>query len=200
MSLDCTTLGEASLVELFCEGKIAIACGQARYVLESERKDNFQFMSTLGVTDGNHEVMSFSPVDTMCVNSSAKNMDAAVALLKFLISSDSRDIFRADCYPTLVQMNASAAPITYDNESISACMAEAGTHTRTMPVCKGVNSMVESIMTNLQLMMLNELSPEKALEAMQSACTAALNSKTSHLASNSNTEHAAACSVFIPRK
>lgn len=176
MSADCTTIDTTSLTELFNEGKIAIACGEIGYVMDAERKDNFEVYSTLGVTDGSHEVMTFSPVDTMCVNANSKNVEAAVALLKFVTSNSVREHFRTDCYPTLVRMNASGDEIAYSNDSVTACMTQVGEHTRTMPVCKGVNSMVESMITNLQLLMLDELTPAETVEAMETAINTVLNS------------------------
>lgn len=127
------------------------------------------------VTDGKHDIMTLNPVDTMSVNAASKNVDAAVELLKFIISSDVRDHFRADCYTTLVQMNASGASVSYDNESVAACMAEAGAHSRQNYVGKGASSFDDIVATNLQLMILGELTPAETVEAMETAINAVIN-------------------------
>lgn len=175
MSEDCTTMDATAVCEMFNDGKIAIACGQVAYCMSAERKDDFEFVAALGVTDGKHDIMTLNPVDTMSVNAASKNVDAAVDLLKFIISSDVRDHFRADCYTTLVQMNASGASVSYDNESVAACMAEAGAHSRQNYVGKGASSFDDIVATNLQLMILGELTPAETVEAMETAINAVIN-------------------------
>lgn len=169
---DCTGIDGLAGIELFKEGKVAISFTEPGYVMTEDIP--FEWTASLGVSDGTHDLKTFSPMDTMSVNASSENIDASVALLKFLISVDQRDNFRETNYPTLAKMNASAADISYEPDFINDCMAQVGGSAKTMPVCKGVSSMTEAIFTNLQLMMMGELTPEEALEAMQNACTIAL--------------------------
>lgn len=173
LSTDCTGIEAISGIDLFKEGKIAISFTEPGYLMDQEI--DFEWTATLGVTDGQHNLYTFSPMDTISVNAASKHVDAAIALLKFLISEGQRNNFRETNYPTLAKLNASAEPIVYKEAFINDAMAKLGEHSKTMPVCKGVSTMTEVISTNLQLMMMDELTPEKALETMQAACTTELN-------------------------
>lgn len=172
LSKDCTGIDGTAALELFKEGKVAICFLEPGYVMTVDLP--FNWTAALGVSDGTHDLKTFSPVDTMSVNANSENIDASIALLKFLISVDQRDNFRQTNYPTLAKMNAAAADISYEPAFINDCMAQVSTSANTMPVCKGVSTMTEAIGTNLQLMMMGELTPAEALEAMQNACTIAL--------------------------
>ena len=172
LSPDCTTIDTEGVQNLFREGKTAIAAAEVGYIMDVK---DINTAFAFAVTDGKHDMMTFSPVDTMAVNADSNNKDAAIDLLKFLISTDSHVDFRTNnMYPALIRFNASDVPASYDNADIAALMENVGEYTRAMPVAKGIATMTDAMTTNLQLMMMNELTPEAALEAMQNACSAAL--------------------------
>ena len=172
MPKDVTSLNAQAGLDLFAEGKVAIVATEPGYVMGQEYP--FEWTASIGVSDGTHPVRTVSPLDMMSVNANSENVEAAVALLKWVTTAEQRDNFRETNYPTLAQMNASAAPITYDVPSIAACMEQMGEVGLTNPICRGAASMDEILYTNFQLMMMDELTPQEALDAMQRGCDAAL--------------------------
>ena len=173
LSEDCTGIDTTAQIDLFIEGKVAMLWGETWPYVDRSAEIDFEWTTSLGVAAAGAEVMTFCPTDMVAVNANAKNQGAAIEWLKFLLSVDQRNNFRENNYSTLLQLNKSADPIVYPVECINVDMAAAGEHTRALPIVKGCSTMTTEMCTNVQLMMMNELTPQEALDAIQAACEAA---------------------------
>ena len=173
LSEDCTGIDTTAQIDLFIEGKVAMLWGETWPYVDRSAEIDFEWTTSLGIAPEGGSVMTFCPTDMVAVNANAKNQGAAIEWLKFLLSVDQRNNFRENCYSTLLQLNKSADPITYPADCINADMAAAGEHTRALPIVKGCSTMTTDMCTNVQLMMMGELTPEEAVAAIQAACEAA---------------------------
>ena len=173
LSEDCTGIDTTAQIDLFIEGKVAMLWGETWPYVDRSAEIDFEWTTSLGVAAAGAEVMTFCPTDMVAVNANAKNQGAAIEWLKSLLSVDQRNNFRENNYSTLLQLNKSADPIVYPVECINVDMAAAGEHTRALPIVKGCSTMTTEMCTNVQLMMMNELTPQEALDAIQAACEAA---------------------------
>ena len=173
LSEDCTGIDTTAQIDLFIEGKVAMLWGETWPYVDRSAEIGFEWTTSLGVAAAGAEVMTFCPTDMVAVNANAKNQGAAIEWLKFLLSVEQRNNFRENNYSTLLQLNKSADPIVYPVECINVDMAAAGEHTRALPIVKGCSTMTTEMCTNVQLMMMNELTPQEALDAIQAACEAA---------------------------
>lgn len=173
---DAVTINVGALHELFNEGKVAMCAGEAAAFVNNATQDEIDFNWTMNIAlnDGTHDSRTFSPCDTMAVNAGSENVDAAIALLKFLIRTDSRMDFKENVYPSLSQMNADMAPSEYDYDFVARDMAVIGQYAKPLPVCKGLSTITEAIKSNEQLLVMGELTPAAACQAMQAAAQAAI--------------------------
>jgi hypothetical protein len=160
-------------IDLFIEGKVAMLWGETWPYVDRSAEIDFEWTTALGIAPAGGKVMTFCPTDMVAVNANAQNQGAAIEWLKFLLSVEQRNNFRENNYSTLLQLNKSADPIVYPVDCINADMAAAGEHTRALPIVKGCSTMTTDMCTNVQLMMMNELTPEEAVAAIQAACEAA---------------------------
>lgn len=176
LSKDAVATQYGALNDLFLEGKVAMCAGEAAAFVQfyEDQGRDFNWTMNISLNDGEHESCTFSPCDTMAVNADSANVDAAVALLKFLIRTDSREDFKAANYPTLAQLNADMAPDEFAWDFVARDMAVIGSHSKPLPVCKGISTITEAIKTNEQLLVMGELTPEEACQAMQDAAQAAI--------------------------
>ncbi len=173
LSEDCTGIDTTAQIDLFIEGKIAMLWGETWPYVDRASEIGFEWTTSLGIAPEGGKVMTFCPTDMVAVNANAKNQGAAIEWLKFLLSVEQRNNFRETNYTTLLQLNKSAEPIVYPVDCINADMAAAGEHTRALPIVKGCSTMTTEMCTNVQLMMMGELTPEEAVAAIQAACEAA---------------------------
>lgn len=176
LSQDAVTINISALHELFSEGKVAMCAGEAAAFVNSadQGEINFNWTMNIALNDGAHDSRTFAPCDTVAVSAGSKNVDAAVALLKFLIRTDSRTDFKEQCYPALCQMNADMTPDVYTYDFVARDMAVIGQYSKPLPVCKGLATITEAIKSNEQLLVMGKLTPEAACQAMQAAAQAAI--------------------------
>ena len=174
LSEDCTGIDTTAQIDLFIEGKVAMLWGETWPYVDRSAEIDFEWTTSLGIAPEGGSVMTFCPTDMVAVNANAKNQGAAIEWLKFLLSVEQRNNFRETNYSTLLQLNKSADPIVYPVDCINADMAAAGDHTRALPIVKGCSTMTTDMCTNVQLMMMDELTPQEALDAIQAACEAAI--------------------------
>ena len=174
LSEDCTGIDTTAQIDLFIEGKVAMLWGETWPYVDRSAEIDFEWTTALGIAPAGGKVMTFCPTDMVAVNANAQNQGAAIEWLKFLLSVDQRNNFRENNYSTLLQLNKSADPIVYPVDCINADMAAAGEHTRALPIVKGCSTMTTDMCTNIQLMMMGELTPAEAVAAIQAACEVAV--------------------------
>ena len=174
LSEDCTGIDTTAQIDLFIEGKVAMLWGETWPYVDRSAEIDFEWTTALGIAPAGGKVMTFCPTDMVAVNVNAQNQGAAIEWLKFLLSVDQRNNFRENNYSTLLQLNKSADPIVYPVDCINVDMAAAGEHTRALPIVKGCSTMTTDMCTNVQLMMMGELTPAEAVAAIQAACEAAV--------------------------
>ena len=129
---------------------------------------------TLGLSDGTNHAKTFYPIDTMSVNAGSKNVDAAIALLKFITSAETHSNFRENVHASQVQLHTTEAAPEYPTQWVADNMAVLNDYAMVMPVAKGVPAMQAALFTNYQLLIMGELTPEECVAAMQDACATAL--------------------------
>ena len=172
LSKNAVTLGEENVVELFVEGKVAMATLPPALVLGVDK--DFEYYSNAGVSKAGCDVVTFSGYDALSVNANSKNLDAAIALLKYIVSTEGREDFRANYEPSVGAMNADMQPTVYDEECVTETVATIAEHGRPLPVCKGLPSIIEAIKTNEQLLVMGDITPEEACKAMQTSAVLAV--------------------------
>lgn len=171
VSADCLSIDQERCSDLFADGKIAMATYEAQYA--TDRDFDFNWRHTLGVNDGQHETMTWSPIDCISINANTENTDAALALFKYLISVENRKFLRENTGSAHICMNASDSYDIPNADKIES-VEEMSAHTRGVPITKGMSDMQEIIATNVQLMAMGELTPQEAMDAMQKACESRL--------------------------
>lgn len=173
LSTDCTSIDANYATELFAQGKVAMMPVKGAVLYNHDDMD-FEYKVTLGITDGDKDLYCFYPMDYMSVNANSKNVDAAVTLLKWITSAESNAAFRADLNPTQINLLASEPEMVYEQEWAAENMPLLAKSGRNVPISKGTSSQNQVVFTNLQLLILGELSPEECAAAMQSGVEATL--------------------------
>ena len=175
MSTDCTSINTQGIADLFLEGKIAMCNIVANMLSKVDQSTiNFDYTVTLGLSDGTNHAKTFYPIDTMSVNAGSKNVDAAIALLKFITSAETHSNFRENVHASQVQLHTTEAAPEYPTQWVADNMAVLNDYAMVMPVAKGVPAMQAALFTNYQLLIMGELTPEECVAAMQDACATAL--------------------------
>ena len=175
LSTDCLTVDEQDAADLFVEGKSAItAINSYKLSTMDQSAISFDYTVKLGLSDGTHTAKVFYPIDTLSVNANSKNVEAAVALLKFVTSAETHQDFRNAISPEQVQLQTTEPAIEFDIDWVADGMANLNEHAKVIPIAKGMSSMQDALFVNYQLLLMGELTPEQSEHAMQDACETAL--------------------------
>lgn len=180
VSEDCTGIAPMSVIDLFEEGKVAIAFAQVSELVNRYRDEstvmstiNWTHVPSIAAKDGD-QIKTFCPVDMIAMNANAKNPEAAAKWLEYLMSADGHGKFRETFSPGLLKMSASEDyEYVYVHDSLAEYGPKMSEFTRGLPIAKGTQTMLTDITTNFQLMIMGELTPEEAVDAIQAACEAA---------------------------
>lgn len=168
LSEDSISMTCSDVVNLFNEGKVAVAAIGFDDLFTNTDKD-FEYEISYGVSDGAHEVKCFSPLDTISVNPNSKNVDASIVLLKWLLTDEARQSFRENLYGGLKRMNASEGACSTGCEKLDAVI-DLGSHAHPFAATKNCDAMRSQIWSIFQMMLMDEYSPDEALQEMQTIC------------------------------
>lgn len=167
LSTDCLGLEDSNVRDLFSEGKVAITVIDCPYSYVDE-SINYAFSTELADVKS----ASFCPVDTLAINAKTANMDASVALLKYMRS----DAVIADFFDALYKGGQilKSYPNVVTDEHMTDVLAHAE-RAFALPVAPNLQVVVDSCITNQQLMVMGTLTPEQALEQIQAEADKAFN-------------------------
>ncbi len=168
MSTDALGLEWSAYIDLVAQGQVAIAPLDAPTSYFSDAPFKWVFSTEMA----NVKSASFNPVDTIAVNAQSKNTDAAVALLKFVRSYDVQKEFYASFYP------GGSIRKSYDFVQIDPAMEQANSHPEysyALPIAPNLQVVIDSIVTNQQLVVMGDLTPEEALQQIQAEADKAFN-------------------------
>ncbi len=99
--------------------------------------------------------------DSLVLMSGSKNKEAAISLMKELTSVDMMEAFHADCY----QMPPISVDEKYlDDPKFESMYTEYADQFHALPVMKNFSQIESALYANLQQMMMDEMSPEEALQ------------------------------------
>ena len=99
--------------------------------------------------------------DSLVLMSGSKNKEAAISLMKALTSVDMMEAFHADCY----QMPPISVDEQYlDDPKFESMYTEYADQFHALPVMKNFSQIESALYANLQQMMMDEMSPEEALQ------------------------------------
>lgn len=168
MSTDALGLEWEAYLDLIMQGKVAVAPLDApmSYFADSD------FAWVFSTEMANKQSASFCPVDTMAVNAQSKNPEAAVALLKFIRSSECMKDHYEQFYPNGQILKS------YDFIETAPQMQQACSHPEygySLPIAPNLQLVIDSIVTNQQLVVMGDLTPEEALQQIQAEADKAFN-------------------------
>ena len=199
LSPDCLSIDAMGASNMFYQSRAAVCTVYAESPLYSAPEDvfyvendagelkqiykPFEYIITFGVGNNGNVAKSACPVDTMAVNANSENPDAAVAFLKFLCE-DGYDIYVS--YYT-EQFGAEESdkiivpPLFEGDVGREIChdwhqemVDNLDTHTYVMPIVTGAATMDVVIFSNIQMLIMGEMTPQECVDAMQAECTAAM--------------------------
>ncbi|WP_428769979.1 sugar ABC transporter substrate-binding protein [Treponema sp. HNW] len=146
-----------SVRDLFVQGKVAIASMDANSAATLKQSNiNWTYLPSFQ----NKTKAIWVASDALIMNNASKNKELAASLMKFITSKDTMTAFHTEisAFPSITfDEGYNADPIfkpLFDNES---------QYFRTLPVAEGAFKVMDNLLKNLQLMMLGDLTPEKAI-------------------------------------
>lgn len=157
LSKESLSLDTNTVRNLFIQGKVAIATLDS-YSSNALRKANINWSFIPSFQDKTKAIWVAS--DSLIMNKACKNKELAASLMKFITSKEVMAAFHTQL--------AQFPPITND-ESYNADPAfqtlfkTENAYFHTLPVVQGVFKVTDNLLKNLQLMMLGDLTPEKAI-------------------------------------
>ena len=146
-----------SVRNLFVQGKVAIASMDAKSA-NALRQSGVNWTYLPSFKDKTKAVWVAS--DALIMSKACKNKELAASLMKFITSKETMTLFHTQiaAFPAITRdegYNADPAfKDLFDNES---------QYFRTLPVAEGAFKVMDNLLKNLQLMMLGDISPEKAI-------------------------------------
>ena len=157
LSDETLSLSEADVASLFSQGKVAMAIlGTSRAPLFDENGVNWDFVDSLE----DEKKAIWIAASCMSINSSSQHKELAASLIKYATSAQVMEAFHTELasYPPM-----NKAEEYKDNEKFRD-MYENSTYMHTLPVAVNSYKLCDTLYKNLQLMMMNELSPEEAIQ------------------------------------
>lgn len=166
LSTDCLGMDVNACYDLFTEGKVAITMAQWQALNAPE----FNWKISTDLHDAAYA--SFNPIDSICVSANTANPDAAVALLKFVRTADVMMAASEQLCPEGQVLKD--YPNTIDDEHMTEVLAHPE-RSFVLPIAPRVQMIVDSAITNQQLMLMGTLTPEEALAQIQAEADKAFN-------------------------
>ncbi len=159
ISDECMAMAGTQIRDAFIEGRVAIASMDANSAnaLEKAGLKNWTFIPSFQ----NKTKAIWVASDSLIMNSASKNKELAASLMKYITSA-----------PVMTRYHKEIAffpPITYDetynaNPIFKDLFDNESEYFHTLPVAEGAYMVMDTLYKNLQLMMLGDLTPEKAIE------------------------------------
>lgn len=188
LSTDCLSYDYTQVGSLFRDQKAAIVTGIINMIQDQDSffsvtdesgkttaYDRFAIDVNCGMSDGEHPVMVNMNYDMMSVSAVSENIDAAIAWLKFLSQEDwMAQMIGGGASRSNLYVTSPKPEFKYDYlKKAAEHVATPGT-TFSTPVCTGAGTIWESLFTNFQMLLLNQLTPQQCVDAMQAAAEAAM--------------------------
>lgn len=160
MPEDCVGWDEATTVQLMQDGDIAFAFYPAdNHERFNDCGQNIKFSYGLGQTDPNAWV-AWTAADSLVMNAASTEKELAWSLMKYMTSPAVMEAAHVTLCngPTLTKSEVSKlTPELID-------LYQYGDHMKALPVAKNANAIMANLKSNLQLMLLGDLTPEEALQ------------------------------------
>ena len=160
LSTDCLGLEVGNVRDLFMEGKVAITIDDPSVFLASELEHEWTSSSEIGKVRS----VSFNAIDSLSVNASSPNLDAAVALLKYMRSDSVIEDYFNEIYTSAQLVKTWPAPTPDPRVADLVAHPERSIFS---PVAPNIQLVCDSIATNQQLVVMGEITPEEALAQIQ---------------------------------
>ena len=158
ISDEALALSASDVSSLFSQGKVGMVIqGTSNARLYDENGINWDFVDSLE----DEKKAVWVAVSCMSINAASENKELAANLIKYIASPDVMEAFHTDL--------ASYPPVCVgeeylDNEKFRD-MYENATYLKSLPVAEGSFKLCDTLLKNLQLMMMHELTPEEAIES-----------------------------------
>ncbi|MDC7239233.1 MAG: sugar ABC transporter substrate-binding protein [Spirochaetales bacterium] len=154
---ECLSMDEATLFQEFKAGRVAVACMDAKAGQKlTDSGVEWDFVPSL--TEKQRAIWVAS--DALVLNSTTENKALAADLMKYMTSAEVMSSYHKEI--------AQFPPITKDegyndNPRFEDMYMNDTADFKTLPVAEGSYKVMDVLYKNLQLMMLGDLSPEKAI-------------------------------------
>ncbi|WP_320130633.1 sugar ABC transporter substrate-binding protein [uncultured Sphaerochaeta sp.] len=156
--IDEAELGRTTVRDDFKQGTIAFACMDAKTGQRlTDAGINWDFIPSLEKKTKAIWVAS----DALIINSASKHKDLAASLIKTITSAPIMTKFHTE----VAQFTPISRDEVYnDNPQFKDMYEQDTAYFHTLPVAKGSATIMDNMCKNLQLMMMGEVSPEKAIQ------------------------------------
>jgi len=159
ISDECMAMAGTQVRDAFIQGRVAIASMDARSAgaIEKAGLKNWTFIPSFQ----NKTKAIWVASDSLIMNSASENKELAASLMKYITSAPVMTSYHKEI--------SSFPPISYDeayndNPIFKDMFNNDSKYFHTLPVAEGSFMVMDTLYKNLQLMMLGDLSPEKAIE------------------------------------
>lgn len=160
MPEDCIGWSEADTLQMLTDGEIAFMI----YAVDSadtlsESSADIQFTGGLGESSGS-EWMSWIAADALVMNEASQQKELAWNLIKYMTSPEVME----QVHKTLANAPTLTKSETPAMSAEAAAIYEQAEHFRALPVAKNANAVMSNLKSNLQLMLLGDLTPKEAIQ------------------------------------
>ena len=154
------TLQENDVITLFSEGKVAMCClTNAISGTFTDAGVNWSFVPGLKM-DENSEWKTWIGADSLILNSASKNKELAYSLISYITSTPVMTIVHEDLF-TEIPLNRDEPYLADERFKDMSTESE---NLRVLPVAENAANVMQSLKSNLQLMMMGSLTPEQAIQ------------------------------------
>lgn len=154
------TFQENDVITLFSEGKIAMCClSNAISSTFTDAGINWSFVPGLKM-NAESEWKTWIGADSLVLNKASKNKDLAYSLISYITSTPVMTIVHSDLF-TEIPLNRDEP---YLADEAFKDMSMESDNLRVLPVAKNAANVMQSLKSNLQLMMMGNITPEQAIQ------------------------------------
>lgn len=154
------TFQENDVINLFSEGKIAMCClSNAISSTFTDAGVNWSFVPGLKVDD-NSEWKTWIGADSLVLNSKSENKELAYSLISYITSTPVMTVVHTDLF-TEIPLNRDEP---YLADEAFKDMSMESENLRVLPVAENAANVMQALKSNLQLMMMGDLTPEEAIQ------------------------------------
>lgn len=154
------TFQENDVINLFSEGKIAMCClSNSISSTFTDAGVNWSFVPGLKV-DEDSDWKTWIGADSLVLNSASKNKELAYSLISYITSTPVMTVVHTDLF-TEIPLNKDEP---YLADEAFREMSYESENLRVLPVAKNAANVMQSLKSNLQLMMMGDKTPEQAIQ------------------------------------